>query len=293
MDGGEPTFVLGAGCQKGGTSWLYDFLARSPEFGRGFAKEAMIFDVLDVPEHTWQRGRTFEAAARDLAQLGRGEAADARALHRAAMIADPAIYYDYFTALATRPGHRFSMDLTPNYALLSADRFREIRDEFAARGVRTRVVMLLRDPVERIWSQVRMHLRQRNRFRPDQPHRLSEAEIVLDRYQRETIRLRTRYELTLARLDEVFESSEVHVDLYERLFTSESTDRICAFVGIDAHAPDFEHRVNSSPREKADLPDEVVATVARYYADTYAAVAARPGLEDVARLWPSARFVLD
>ncbi len=287
----EPMFLLGAGCQKGGTSWLYDYLARSPACAPGIAKEATIFDILDVPEHTWQRTRTFDDAAEDLARLARGESTDSRALHRAAMMADTAIYFDYYANLAGSPGKRFTMDLTPNYALLPVARFQQIQDEFAARGLRTRVVFLLRDPVDRIWSQVRMHLRQRNRHRPDRPHRRTEAELVLERYQRPTVELRTRYERTLANLDQVFDTVDVHLELYERLFTSSSVGAICNFVGIEPHAPNLERRVNASPRQSATLPDEVVATVARHYEGTYEAIAERLGEVDLQRWWPSARFL--
>jgi len=49
------TFLLGVGCQKGGTTWLRDYLAQAPECSPGFDTEYTIFDSLDVPEHAWVR----------------------------------------------------------------------------------------------------------------------------------------------------------------------------------------------------------------------------------------------
>lgn len=291
----ERTFLLGVGCQKGGTSWLHDYLARSPACARGIAKEATVFDSLDVPEHTWQRRRILEGSTAGVAALERGEPTAsttmALSLLQAAMLADTQVYYDYYTGLVNPAlGRSFTLDLTPNYALLPPRRFREIKDEFARRGVRTKVVFLLRDPVDRVWSQVRMQIRQRGRNLPDRPHERSEAELVLDRYRKPTVEARTRYEHTFASLAEVFDDTEVHVELYERLFRPESLERICAFVGIEAHAPDFDRKVNASPRETPVLPDAVAAEVARHYADTYRAVEQRLGaglIDD----WPNLRFV--
>lgn len=290
----ERVFLLGVGCQKGGTSWLHDYLARSPACARGIAKEATVFDSLDVPEHTWQRRRIFEGSAAGVATLERGEPTTSTmslSLLQAAMLADTQVYYDYYTGLVNPAlGTSFTLDLTPNYALLPVRRFREIKDEFARRGVRTRVVFLLRDPVDRVWSQVRMQIRQRGRNLPDRPHERSEAALVRDRYRKPTVEARTRYEHTFASLAEVFDDTEVHVELYERLFRRESLERICEFVGIDAHEADFERKVNASPRETPVLPDDVAAEVARYYEDTYRAVEQRLGA-GLADAWPNLRFL--
>ena len=46
----EKNFILGVGCQKGGTSWLHSQLDKSHHTDFGFLKEYHVFDVLDVPE---------------------------------------------------------------------------------------------------------------------------------------------------------------------------------------------------------------------------------------------------
>lgn len=286
-----PTFLLGVGAQKAGTTWLYDYLARSDACATGFAKEMTIFDVLDVPEHTWKADHTFETATKQLGRLSRGEPADGRMLHRTAMMADTSIYFDYFYSLLQKSGTTLTLDITPNYALLQADRFRQIRDEFASRGVQTKVVFLMRDPVDRIWSQIRMHLRSRNRREPDNPHRRSEPDLVLMRHLRPPVELRTRYELTLENLDAAFPGESVHLELYERLFTEPATTDICTFLAIDHHTPDFKHKVNVSPRQVPQLPDDVVSVVAREYRRTYEVVAERMGMDDMSTWWPSSRLL--
>ncbi len=74
-------FALGLGCQKGGTSWLHDYLAASPQCDPGFRKEYHVFDGLDLPSEAWMRRRVVARAAKAVDALERG---DARQRRRAA-----------------------------------------------------------------------------------------------------------------------------------------------------------------------------------------------------------------
>lgn len=92
-------------------------------------------------------------------------------------------------------------------------------------------------------------------------------------------------------LEKAFAPGDIHTEMYERLFTDDSTAAICDFVGIDHHPADFELRLNVSPRQSPTLPDDVVATVARAYEPTYAAAARLFGDSAIAAHWPSARLL--
>jgi hypothetical protein len=43
-------FLLDVCCQKGGSSWLYDYLQKHPQADMGFQKEYHILDGLHSPE---------------------------------------------------------------------------------------------------------------------------------------------------------------------------------------------------------------------------------------------------
>ena len=43
------TFLLGVGCQKGGTAWMHRYLEASPQCDPGFRKEYHVWDALDLP----------------------------------------------------------------------------------------------------------------------------------------------------------------------------------------------------------------------------------------------------
>ena len=49
-DEDRPVFLLGTGCQKGGTAWLHDYLGSSTETDLGFMKEYHVWDRLDLDE---------------------------------------------------------------------------------------------------------------------------------------------------------------------------------------------------------------------------------------------------
>jgi hypothetical protein len=280
------TFLLGAGCQKGGTTWLFRYLKSSPQYVRGYMKEYHVFDALDLESEQLTRKRILRKATEAVTAVREGGKVNAMALHRMSMYGNPQYYYDYFAGiLTTRPGGRVTADMTPDYGMLPASRFREIRTAFDKRGVRTVSVFLMRDPVQRIWSHLRM---QAQRFPTmfDRPL----PEVLLERHTDDNYALRTRYDRTLAALDDAFERDELYLGFYEQLFTERSTREICALLGIDYVDPDFDVRRNASAAPPDELPEDTVRTVAAHFSEVYDAVATRLPDVDLEALWPSARY---
>ncbi|MXG88546.1 sulfotransferase [Nocardioides flavescens] len=262
------TFLLGVGAQKGGTAWLHRYLADSPQFDGGFRKEYHVWDALDLPSGRLVRERI-----------------EAQGGPRAELLADPERYFDYFTSLLEPPAVRLTADITPAYAELPVARLAAVRDGFATRGVRPAAVFLMRDPVERVWSAARMDMRRLGEAAPEP------AEVRISHmYHHPMYAEKTRYDLTIDALEQVFSPDQVFYGLYERLFSADTLRPFCAFAGIDYHEPDPDRRVNESPKT-VELPEETVRTIARHFAPVYAAVAARFPDVDLAALWPSARHL--
>jgi Sulfotransferase family len=290
----DRTFLLGVGAMKAGTTWLHDFLAASPQCQPGHRKEYHVFDSLDFPveqgKEPWLLHRVVDKARASLDEVAQGRPTDPTFLHQAAMIADEQLYFDYFTALFSRdPATRLTLDITPGYALLSTERLASIRAEFERRAVRPMAVFLLRDPVERIWSQVRMQKRRRPENNPG-----SAEELVAQRFAEPSYAERTRYEETVRHLDATF-GDQAGFAFYEELFDPATSERelrsLCALAGIDYREPDLDARFNVSPRT-ATLPEGTVRAVAEHYRATYEFVASRFPDRDLPRIWPSARLVL-
>jgi sulfotransferase family protein len=170
------TFLLGIGCQKGGTSWLYDYLAHHPEVATGYGKE---YHVLDAHYRDYFGGyhqRRIAEKTAQVATLRRSAAPDreARAAelvreianHRRsqALAADLDAYVAHFAELAeANPRARLVCDITPSYCVLRAPDWAEVRRMFEAAGFEVRVAFLLRDPIERMNSAYQMGLRTNDR----------------------------------------------------------------------------------------------------------------------------------
>lgn len=281
--------MLGMGAMRAGTTWLWDYLRTSPHFVVGVSKECHVLD-LDLPSENWQRERLIIKARGALDAVAEGTAGPdaSRLLLRASMAADPRRYIDHFAGVLARPGRAYvTGDLTPSHALLPAARLNWVRESFEARGVRTVPLMVLRDPVDRIWSQVRLR---RQRASSEDP--VSAASQLLADHQLPVYSLRTRYDHTLAALDTAFPGGESQVMFYETMFSREAMRAVSAAVGLPPRPPAVDARRNATERESSPLDPDVQATVAQHFAEVYHCVADRFPEVDLTTIWPSAVHVL-
>ena len=225
-------------------------MRRSPQFERGYRKEYHVFDSRDLPSEEWMRDRILGMADDELQKARRGEPADPVQLHRASMYVDPEFYFDYFAGLLrSRPRIRLTADVTPDYAMLSVDRMLNIKSSFEARRVRTVAAFLMRDPVERVWSQIRMQQgRDPNRFPAPA------EEMVARLYDEPIYDMRTRYDKTIATVDSVFAEDEVYYGFYETLFSDEEVRKICELTGIRFRPPNFDRMANVSQAKPIEWP---------------------------------------
>lgn len=277
----EKTFLLGVGAQKSGTSWLFEYLNGHPACRMGFAKEYHVFDALHVPEcrHILE-GRCAEA--RHL--LESDEPITWSGTHVFKLLDfynDATNYYDYFERLVHADDAAIlTGDITPAYAALPADVFRQVRDSVAARRLRVRVVFLMRDPVERCISAARMRLRTRGiPLTTD-----SETEMLRTLYPLRNCAIRTRYDRTIRSLEEVFAPDELYFGFFERLFAAETMRDICEFLWIPYREPLVDREVNVS-RTSNVISDEVRAEVFHEYRDVYSFIDARFGVAATADIW--------
>jgi hypothetical protein len=263
------TFLLGVGCQKGGTAWMHRYLESSPQCDPGFRKEYHVWDALDLPSGRLARERIENQGGR-----------------RARFLHDPEHYFDYFSGLLGPGRARLTADITPAYAGLSTDRLRFVRAGFETRGVRPVAVYLMRDPVERVWSAVRMDVQRRGAEDAGAVEARLRVVSDDDQYGR-----RTRYDRTISSLDDTFGADAVFYGFYERLFEVATLRDLCGFLGIDFHEPDLGRQVNVSPKRHGDLSDDTVRALAERFAPVYEAVAARFPDVDLPALWPSMRYL--
>ena len=285
---GHLDVVYGVGATKAGTSWLYRYLASHPECAMSYPKELHVFDRLDGVYNVDQR----EVAMRELSRVERRaldvEGGDleelrmrAKALHRyiaylESGAEDDATYVDFLTGGCE--GKKLVGDLTPSYGLVSTSMLERMLNAAPV----TKFVLILRDPVARLWSNIRMDASRQAKRRDGNPARIA-ARLVenVTAGEAKQLAVRSDYSGILERLSQAIPAKRLFVEFYERLFSDAAIKRLCAFLDIKYVAASFKTRVHEGSRMA--LPDAARAQLQSYLAPQYAAVAAR--FDDLPSAW--------
>ena len=272
-------FLLGVGAQRCGTTWLHGYLARHPAVFMSPFKELHVFDAIYAPETSgYTREKRFDELRGFLARIVRGEPVNRNdlliAIERYDLALGENTYLGHFRRYV-RPEQRVMGEITPSYSLIPAAGFASIRDLLVKAALKPKVVFIMRDPVERMYSQLRFNERRG-------------VARVQDAYATALttpgITQRTRYDLTLANLEAAFEADELLFLLYEEMFRPATVEAICRFLGIETRPADFADRVNAAP-EVGDI-DPAFSRAAREHLDiVYEACAERFGRERIRALW--------
>ena len=259
------TFILGLGAQKAGTSWLASYLRASGRADFGLAKEYHVWDVRDDPDG-FRRFRVDEAV---LFRNRTGPRLPVLRL-RYAMQQIDGVYGWYFRSLLQHSGKSITGDITPSYAGLSEATLRHLRGLLEEMGFAVRAVFLMRDPVERIWSAVRMERRLLlNNTATTLADLPAVATQVAESYAGRDAELRTRYDRTLQRIEAVFDPGQIYTGFYETLFDDAPLAALSDFLGVPVNASHRDVQVNVTDRG-AELPADLKQAIRAHYAPVYA-----------------------
>ena len=263
MNSRKKTFILGLGCQKCGTSWLYQYLAQSQFFCEGFAKEYHVWDALDEP--ILNRFKVHQKSSflrRLFFNVGLTKIQSKRYL----MQNDPNFYFDYFASLLSNQKF-LTADITPSYSALKAERLEKIVRSFDERNITTKAIILLREPLSRMKSAVRFQL-----DRKINGHGIIDRELNFEAalgqyYVSEHSYIRTRYDKIIAEAQQVFNEDQLYIGFYENMFSPVEISRVSEFLGVDSNSEYAKVKVNKthSEVELTDI-DEIVKA---HYADVY------------------------
>jgi len=278
--GERATLLYGIGAPKTGTSWLYSYLEGHPECAMPLVKEMHYFDTVEGVLANWHQDMLIRQITSQRDRVERIEAgqeegraprvrrriAGLERLLAALMIgeADPRAYLD---VLYERAGEaKVVADFTPAYCMLPLSRLTMM----AGLVEQTRFLFIMRDPVERFWSQCRFQAANRVK-RGGAADVEKVANTLVDRTLRgeETeIFQRSDYASALTKLD-ALPRDTVKVLFYEDLFEQETLDTLCTFLGIASHKAVFNEPRNSSPALALDEGRR--AALQRMLAPQYAA----------------------
>lgn len=263
---GTVRLVYGVGATKAGSGWLYRYLRAHPDCHLRTIKELHFFDTLEFGRararmRKLDRGFGLLAARNPEGARRDSMVRDFQDWMRVAETGDTAAYLRY---LSDGRGERCVLaDITPAYSLVSPDSLRAMGEVLPD----TRFVFLMRDPVARLWSHVRMLARRASARGGADPVQVANA--VLDRAlsgQEPNITNRGAYDRILPRLKTTIPTARLYVDFFEDIVPLSAADRLCAFLGIAARRP-----LARRPHQGLDIPlaDKQRARIRSYLAPQY------------------------
>ncbi|MEM6825548.1 MAG: sulfotransferase [Pseudomonadota bacterium] len=227
----QPRILFGVGATKAGTGWLHDWLSSHPDCHFRGVKELHYFNTFhdgSVPRRIMSLEDERAAVA---ARGGASERIMALGdLIDAFRVGGDGAYLRYLSL--QRVGEAVVGDVTPAYSLLPVARLQAM----AALGD-TRFLYVLRDPVARLWSHVRMIAKRRDpngRVTAERSARILKRTI---QGKEEHISVRSDYRSALERLAAAIPEPQRLTVFFEELFSGEGTRRISAFLGIAPHPP--------------------------------------------------------
>ena len=280
----DKIFLLGVGCQKGGTTWLHSQLLKYENVNLGFCKEYHFFDRYYLQGKSSNfKLRWMKSIMKELVASPKG-LPDKDALRHLFLAQNKDAYYHYFDYLHSK-GEKTSLvgDITPAYSALKAEHFSIMKNKLEDLGFTIKVVFFMRDPVERIWSQIRMNKRKRSSV----PFGKSDNDLILEKYRTPGTEARTRYDLTMLNLEKVFDKSSIFYCLYEDLFNEKSSQEITHFLELR------ENKFNVNAYENVSKKNQEIDIltqhkIANYYRKVYEFVGTRFSIEDH---WPSVNLL--
>ncbi len=232
------TLFIGLGAMKAGTSWVSDYLSGHPDVFHSPIKEMNFFNKLDQ---------------NPLSRMGR----DFRMLRMRSILLESASSYpptrkkyetlqtlaeldglettnDYLCYFARRIGRQSHFgEICPQYSLLPSRTYQRI----AELGFETKLMFFMRDPTNRLASNIQHALR-RNDFNIDQ--KINEISSDSLWY------MRSDYMATLENFRKAKTLLPIETFVFEELFTTKAIARLCNFLGISYRTANFEKTVNSS-----------------------------------------------
>lgn len=282
-------FLLGVGCQKGGTTWLHDYLSANPLVNMGLLKEYHVFDALTIPECRVFLARKIRVLKNSLEK--RPLQLDPGLIKQVSFYSNVQNYFDYFDYLHYQNSQISVVgDITPAYCGLSETVFASLKHNLENKGFKVKLIFLLRDPIERIWSQLRMQKKYASKG-GNKSGGYSDEKELFNFYSASEMEFRTRYEKTIRNIEAVFPEKDILYEFYESLFNVSSIKKITEFLGIPFLEPDLNKMVNSSPKENSVISEECKKLVVAYYEETYKYCMNKFGKDVVTDRWESSKYL--
>ncbi len=270
------------GATKAGTSSLYKYLHDHSECHLRSLKELQYFSAIEFNDYDHQYS-VLDRACEDLAKrrevmrqkddLWRvrnieRQINDRKEMRRILEKGQSGITDYLYYLLDGLEGYKLTADISPAYACLPQWRLEQI----ATMAPNVKFVYLLRDPVDRLWSHVRM-LTERRLLKPENAgkdfheHAKGLLRSAIKTKNETHILERGQYKEIIIKLRKAIPKDRLFIGFSETVFQEAGLRDLCAFLGIsykaDTKAP---HRHQG---KKSELRGALKQRAVRFLADEY------------------------
>jgi hypothetical protein len=258
-------YVIGA--QKAGTTWLYHQFKSHPDMLFQSFKEVHYFDFITGKDGQGVHRKRLKNLLESINTLKIKDVAENtpnfrkfQRISRLYEIFNPnqnrsyQKYFDYM--VENRKTETYACDFTPEYALLNQETYKKM---VSLR--KSKFIFVMREPVARRWSQIRMTVGNQNGVAPGNFDQACNdfAKNLLAKGVIGT--LKDDYHSTLENTAAAIPEKDLYITFFESLFSQESLDNISDFLKISKR----EVQADLSPRNegmKAEMePDVLRATI--------------------------------
>jgi hypothetical protein len=272
-----PAF-LGIGAPRSGTTWLHAILSRHPDLWLPPIKELHYFDsidpTLDEGFRTHRRGYRWLRHGGDrlthylaypispFVRRLRGRVKPVPGFDARYFFGDGSL--DWYCSLfeTGRRAGKLPGEITPAYSMLSTETIRRVH----ALNPDMKLIMILRNPMDRVWSNMARWMRDSNRGM-DQVAR----EELIRRVRSGPNMRRSAYLENIGRWQEVFGESALFIGYFDDLRTQprQMINRVCAFLGVRDISADLPKQaiepVNVAGKRLGGMPEWMAIELARLY----------------------------
>ncbi len=229
-------FVVGIGAQRAGSTWLYDLLNSHPEIQLAHEKEIHHFNNL-----AFGAPHNIKLQKDKLDQLRKFPQENSKLIEWYSLLCERINTDDWYRSLFCdkninyRKSIIYTGEVTPAYAILDEYYYRQLKNCFP----QVKVIFILRNPVDRIWSMARVS------------HERGQ-QVLTDTYLRDLLndegtKLRTQYDRTIRSLQSTFSEDNILLIFFEELFSDSTLNRLSEFLNLDnKFSKNFNAKVNSS-----------------------------------------------
>jgi hypothetical protein len=257
---------LGIGVPKAGTTWLYENLRQHPQVWLPPLKEIHYFDrggrpyLLDgLARNAQKRYRFRRWLIPALADLWQAPSNLGWYIRFFAEVRTPTWYHSLFHPEADQ----IAGDITPTYSVLSEAKIAQVAELLPT----AKLILILRDPLERIWSHAAMYFSRYGQRGLEAAPR----DAIVAFLNRPDVRQRSDYLTILAHWERFFPPEQLYIGFYEQLRRDPVRffQTICHFLAIPPIVPPhITARIHS--RSYPPLPSWAIEQLMPHY---------RPALE--------------